>query len=119
MPLLTKYKGLPIIVLNPTVKPPYVSFSFGISKARVIIDKIFDIEKWYNDSNSKPMLNISPVINKSGKPFIIDRYKASLILEHKTSIADFIQRCEQDYQVTLAEEREQVSNVKRGMRRRN
>jgi len=118
MPLLTKYKNNPIIVLNPCVKPPYVSFSFGISKARVIIDKIFDIEKWYNDPKSKPMLNISPVINKSGKPFIIDRYKASLILEHKASIAEFIQRCETDYQATLAKEREKVSNFYPGTRRR-
>ena len=118
MPLLTKYKNLPIIVLNPDVKPPYVSFSFGISKARVIIDKIFDIEKWYNDPKSRPMLDLSPQINKSGKPFLINKYKAELILQHKESISEFIQRCEIDYQVMLADEREKVSNVNRGTRRR-
>lgn len=118
MPLLTKYKNLPIIVLNPDVKPPYVSFSFGISKARVIIDKIFDIEKWYNDPKSRPMLDISPQINKSGKPFTINKYKAELILQHKECISEFIQRCETDYQVMLADEKAKDNYVRSGMRRR-
>ena len=115
MPLLTKYKNQPIIVLNPNVKPPYVSFSFGLAKARVIIDKIFDIEKWYNDPNSKENMDITPQINKDGKRFIINKYKGQLILQHKMAIAEFIERTEIDFQVKLAKDREYKSSMfKRG-----
>lgn len=113
MPLLTKYKNKPIIVLNPNVKPPYVSFSFGLAKARVIIDKIFDIEKWYNDPNSRELMDISPEINKDGKRFLINKYKGELILQYKQAIAEFIERSEKEYQVKLAEERQYKSSLHR------
>lgn len=115
MPLLTKYKNQPIIVLNPSVKPPYVSFSFGLAKARVIIDKIFDIEKWYNDPDSKENMDITPQISKDRKRFIINKYKGELILQHKQAIAEFIERQEIDFQVKINKEKEIQSNFyKRG-----
>lgn len=117
MPLLSKYRNQPIIILDPEAKPPTWPFSFGVAKARVIIDRIFDIEKWYEnlpEDNAvyvKP-LDITPEINQ-GKRFIIDKYKAKLILQNKQFIADFIGSSEIGHTQKYEQERINQINSRR------
>lgn len=89
MPLLTKYKGQPLLVLNPKVKPPEVQFSFGISKAKVIIDSIMFLRQWYNNPDSNFLVDITPPINKTKKKFILNRDKVKMILDNIEEIQKF------------------------------
>lgn len=94
MPLLTKFEGKPLIVLNPKVKPPDMPFSFGIAKAKIIIEKFNFIENWYIDPDSNALADISPVINKTKKRYLINKYQAELIIKYIKDIQDFVDRSE-------------------------
>ena len=97
MPILSKYNGKDIIILDPNIEDPYIPFSFGVAKARVILDRMGDIEKWLKNlptGSGKPLqLDITPQIHQ-GKRFILNRYKAKLILENKHHIEEFVNRAD-------------------------
>lgn len=47
---VSEYKGNKVLVLNPEEKYP---FSFGLAKAKLILENIQEIERFYND-HKKP-----------------------------------------------------------------
>jgi len=52
--LINKYKGSPVIALMKDINAPdYYRFSFGVLKARLILDNIEDIKKFVEENEVK------------------------------------------------------------------
>ena len=124
MPKLTKYNGKPVIVLDPEVKLPAVPFSFGISKARVIMEKLNEIENYLlglsgdkenktskiesiREKHSRQELDLTPEVNQTGKKFKISKCKARLIMKFNKEIQEFIENNDKEFNNSIRKEKEE------------
>ena len=143
MPEIQKWKGNELLCLNP--KEEKYQFKFGASKARVILDNKMNISDFYdickkgwdkNDlsidenlrnkiqekysANSKKylVLDITPEINLSGKPFLINYFQAEMILDKFNSIVSFVERDDTNKGYYAGKKWTEEANKKAGMGRK-
>jgi len=87
---ISEYNKKAIIVLNPEAVEPYVPFSFGVLKGRVILANIGVIEEFIK--SKEKILDITPEINETKKRFLLTKYKAILIIKHLPAIEAFVEK---------------------------
>lgn len=91
MSKVTEYKGNKILVLNPEQRFP---FSFGLGKARMIVENIEDVQDFVDSSGVEPKEIVSefkdnPVITLCRR-FTFGLGKAKLIVDNFADIEAFV-----------------------------